>query len=118
MSYQYDWAVHFQRSVENSLDAPHVDFVHDFGAMNDTTFKLQPETSLVMVRYRERLREWEARGWRIDSAIVQRDARRVVYSIPGPGRREGGSRVLDAVPLIRNTVAPELAAPTAQRVPR
>lgn len=234
VSYQYDWAVHFQRSVENSLDAPHVDFVHDFGGMNNTTFKLEPESSVVeergswgashvivtdkqrfehghcgvshtwtwlffgqeerspsflfytfitpvdeqrvrrflvharnvqleekhdaalrkgndvaeredrvvieglrpvespldtrhefmvaddaiMVRYRERLREWEARGWRIDSTVVQRNARRVVYTVPSPARREGGSWVLDMVPLVRGTAGSESAARAAERVQR
>jgi len=216
MGYTYEWDAHFQRSVENSLDAPHVDFVHDFGSMNNTTFKLEPERSIVeergpwgavhlidtktqhfehghcgvshtwtwlvfgkgeqsprflfytfitpvdesrvrrflvharnvqldakvdeqlrpandtaerqdrvvieklrpaqsptdtrhefmvaedaiMVRYRERLREWEARGWRIDSDAVERLRRRVAFAIPSPGRRSGGAWVLDAIPLV------------------
>jgi nitrite reductase/ring-hydroxylating ferredoxin subunit len=215
MSYVYDWQVHFQRSVENSLDAPHVDFVHDFGGMNNTTFKLEPERSVVeergpwgavhlietskqrfehghcgvshtwtwlsfgkapeaprflfytfitpvderhvrrflvhvrnvqldagvdeqlrpandqaeredrvvieslrpaasptdtsheflvaddaiMSRYRERLREWEARGWRIDGEAVERRQKREAFAIPSPGRRQGGSWVVDVVPL-------------------
>lgn len=217
MSYVYDWKAHFQRSVENSLDAPHVDFVHDFGGMNNMTFKLEPERSVVeergpwgavhlietktqqfehghsgvshtwtwltfgkgsesprflfytfitprdessvrrflvharnvqldpavddqlrpvndvaeredrtvierlspaqspqdttrefmveddaiMVHYRERLQEWEARGWRIDSDEVRRQRRRVAFAIPSPGRRAGGSWVLDPIPLVR-----------------
>lgn len=217
MAYTYDWQVHFQRSVENSLDAPHVDFVHDFGRMSNSTFKLEPEKSVVeergdwgavhlidtktqhfehghcgvshtwtwltfgpavagarflfytfitpvdashvrrfllharnvqleekvdeqlrpandvaeredrvvieklhpaesptdtrhelmvpddaiMVRYRERLREWEQRGWRIDTDAWERQRRRVAFAIPSPGRRDGGSWVLDPVPLVR-----------------
>jgi phenylpropionate dioxygenase-like ring-hydroxylating dioxygenase large terminal subunit len=216
MAFTYDWDVHFQRSVENSLDAPHVDFVHNFGAMNNTTFKLEPERSVVeecgdwgavhlidtktqhfehghcgvshtwtwlvfgkgeqsprflfytfitpidesrvrrhlvharnvqletnvdeqlrpandiaeredrvvieklrpaespidthhefmladdgiMVRYRERLREWQARGWRIDSDEVHRLRQRSAFAIPSPARRSGGGWVLDAIPLI------------------
>lgn len=216
MDYTFDWQVHFQRSVENSLDAPHVDFVHDFGGMSNSTFKLEPERSVVeergawgavhlidtrtqhfehghcgvshtwtwlvfgqgeksprflfytfitpvdetrvrrflvharnvqldakvdgqmrpaneiaeredrvvieqlrpaesptdthhefmladdaiMVRYRERLREWEARGWRIDTRAVERQGRRVAFAIPGPGRRHGGNWVLDRIPLV------------------
>src|SRR5690606_29664141 len=40
----------FQRAVENSLDAPHVDFVHDFGGMSNSSFKLEPERSVVEER--------------------------------------------------------------------
>ncbi|MEO8444062.1 MAG: aromatic ring-hydroxylating dioxygenase subunit alpha [Gammaproteobacteria bacterium] len=215
MLYVYDWSAHFQRSVENSLDAPHVDFVHDFGGLSNTSFKLEPERSVVeergawgavhlietktqlfehghsgvshtwtwltfgkapnspkflfytfitpvdetrvrrfliqarnvqldpkvdeqlrpandsaeredrvvieklrpaesptdtqhefmvaddaiMVRYRERLREWEQRGWRIDTEAVNRQRQRFAFAIPGPTRRQGGSWVLDPIPL-------------------
>lgn len=221
MVYQYDWAVHFQRSVENSLDAPHVDFVHDFGGMNNTTFKLEPERSVVeerdpwgavhlidtktqhfehghcgvshtwtwlmfgkaanaarflfytfitpvdehhvrrflvharnaqldpqvdeqlrpandqaeredrlviealrpvespldtqheflvaddaiMARYRERLRVWQARGWRIDSEEIARRKKYAAFAIPSPARRESGGWVLDPVPLLPAGVA-------------
>lgn len=215
VSYTVDWDVHFQRSVENSLDAPHVDFVHDFGALSNSSFKLEPERSVVeekgawsavhlidtarqhfehgytgashtwtwlwfgmgekapkflfytfttpvdehhvrrflvharntqlepsfdvtlakgnevaeredrvvvekleprvspvdttheflvaddaiMVRYRQRLVEWEEKGWRIDTDTVERNARKVAYAIPSPARREGGSWVLESIPL-------------------
>jgi phenylpropionate dioxygenase-like ring-hydroxylating dioxygenase large terminal subunit len=227
VSYLYEWDVHFQRSVENSLDAPHVDFVHDFGAMQNTSFKLEPERSVVeergpwgavhlidtktqhfehghcgvshtwtwlyfgasatgprflfytfitpidecrvrrfliharnvqlqeamdatlrkgndiaegedravvekleprispvdtnheflvaddaiMIRYRARLREWESRGWRIDSDTVARNARSIAYAIPSPARRQGGSWVLDAIPLV---TTPQSAAQNAR----
>jgi nitrite reductase/ring-hydroxylating ferredoxin subunit len=216
MAYTYDWQVHFQRSVENSLDAPHVEFVHDFGRLTNTTFHFEPLSSTVeergswgaahvvetgtqfvehghcgvsqtwtwltlgkgprpprflfytfitpidegrvrrflfharnmqldpaideqlrpanniaegedravieqlrpaesptdtlhelmvpddaiMVRYRERLREWERRGWRIDTDEAGRLRKRVAFAIPGPGRRQGGGWVLDPVPLV------------------
>ena len=54
-----------------------------------------------VARYRERLLEWEARGWRIDEAALARDDQRVARAIPSPARREQPRGwVLDAVPVI------------------
>jgi phenylpropionate dioxygenase-like ring-hydroxylating dioxygenase large terminal subunit len=50
-------------------------------------------------RYRERLKQWEDRGWRIDTETVNRNCRRVAYAIPCPGRRLHKGWVLDAIPL-------------------
>jgi phenylpropionate dioxygenase-like ring-hydroxylating dioxygenase large terminal subunit len=50
--------------------------------------------------YREKLKEWEARGWRIDTEAVQRAGRHAVYAIPSPARRTDPKNwVLDSVPL-------------------
>jgi hypothetical protein len=49
--------------------------------------------------YREKLKRWEQRGWRIDVDAVERDHKRVVYAIPCPARRETKGWVLDPVPL-------------------
>lgn len=54
----------------------------------------------VIVRYREWLSDWDAKGWRIDFKALE--ARRIDYAfaIPSPGRREGGNWVLDTIPLM------------------
>jgi phenylpropionate dioxygenase-like ring-hydroxylating dioxygenase large terminal subunit len=50
--------------------------------------------------YRDKLREWEERGWRIDVEAVQRNRMKVAYAIPCPARRDNKGWILDAVPLI------------------
>ena len=50
--------------------------------------------------YRQYIKDWEARGWRIDSRKVEADKGRVGYAIPSPGRRESRNFPLDAVPLM------------------
>jgi phenylpropionate dioxygenase-like ring-hydroxylating dioxygenase large terminal subunit len=50
--------------------------------------------------YREYLKDWENRGWRIDSRKVEVDQGRVAYCIPSPERRTSGNWAIDAVPLI------------------
>jgi phenylpropionate dioxygenase-like ring-hydroxylating dioxygenase large terminal subunit len=52
-----------------------------------------------ILRYREKLREFEARGWRIDIDAVNRNRRKVAYAIPCPQRRRSKGWVIDPVPL-------------------
>ena len=71
---------------------------------------LQPRTNINenlmpadshMAHYRERLKEWEAMGWRIDQDEVDRNKLKVAYAIPSPTRRTSKNWTLNPVPLIR-----------------
>ncbi|MCP4001511.1 MAG: aromatic ring-hydroxylating dioxygenase subunit alpha [Gammaproteobacteria bacterium] len=53
----------------------------------------------VVLRYREWLAEWDAKGWRIDFPRLQAEKKATAFAIPSPGRRESGNWVLDPVPL-------------------
>lgn len=53
-----------------------------------------------IAHYREKLKEWEALGWRIDQEEVERNKMQVAYAIPSPARRESKNWTLDAIPLI------------------
>lgn len=55
---------------------------------------------LCIGHYRERLKEWESRGWRIDSDAVAANATKVAYAIPSPARRRHKGWVLDSIPLL------------------
>jgi len=50
--------------------------------------------------YRQYIKDWQARGWRIDSRKVEADKGRVGYAIPSPARRESRNFPLDTVPLL------------------
>ncbi|MDH3509679.1 MAG: aromatic ring-hydroxylating dioxygenase subunit alpha [Gammaproteobacteria bacterium] len=52
-----------------------------------------------MGHYRERLKEWQAKGWRIDQDEVDRNRNKVAYAIPCPDRRTSKNWTLDPVPL-------------------
>ena len=53
-----------------------------------------------IVRYRQRLAEWEQRGWRIDTDALAAGRRKQVRVIPSPARRESPRGwVLDTVPM-------------------
>jgi hypothetical protein len=51
-------------------------------------------------KYRDKLKAWEDRGWRIDMDEVNRNIRKVAYAIPSPDRRKHKGWILDAVPLM------------------
>ncbi len=53
-----------------------------------------------IARYRDRIKEWEARGWRIDLDKVDHNRKQVAYAIPCPARRGSKGWILDPVPLI------------------
>jgi phenylpropionate dioxygenase-like ring-hydroxylating dioxygenase large terminal subunit len=53
----------------------------------------------VVLRYREWLAEWDAKGWRIDVARLQAEKSTTAFAIPCPARQEMGNWVLDSVPL-------------------
>jgi len=54
----------------------------------------------VVVAYRERLKDWEDKGWRIDMKALRRRAGDAAFAIPSPARRQAGNWVVDPVPLV------------------
>ncbi|MDP6435791.1 MAG: aromatic ring-hydroxylating dioxygenase subunit alpha [Gammaproteobacteria bacterium] len=53
-----------------------------------------------VIRYREYLKDWEKRGWRIDLKALKRGKGDTAWAIPCPARRESGNWVLDPIPLV------------------
>lgn len=62
---------------------------------------LMPADKIVAL-YRQRMREWEYRGWRLDVEALNRRRERGdnVTVIPSPARRESSAWVLDPAPLL------------------
>lgn len=54
----------------------------------------------VLMNYRERLKDWQSRGWRIDVEQMNRDKGRVAYAIPGPSRHEHDDWAVTKVPML------------------
>ena len=53
-----------------------------------------------IVGYRNFIKQWDDRGWRIDTVALNRDLHSKAYAIPSPRRRTEKGWVFDAVPLI------------------
>ena len=101
----------------------HADRELDHGQDRDVLQELRPvltpETNIhetlvsadgPIARYRERLKEWEAKGWRIDVDEVRRNENKVAYAIPSPARRDSKGWALDPIPLLSGEAALRKAA--------
>lgn len=65
--------------------------------------ELLTEGDVILVKYREHLKDWEAKGWRIDRKALKRADSDTAYAVPCPGRRTSGNWILDAVPMLPGT---------------
>ena len=67
------------------------------GSSADLTVKADK----IQLTYRQKLKEWESMGWRIDMAAIRAGyPAKDTYVIPSPQRRETGNWVFETVPLI------------------
>jgi hypothetical protein len=80
--------------------------------MNEVRPRLTPPTrskELMMpadkciLQYRDKLDEFEAKGWRLDMEAIKAAQARgdVVFAIPSPARRETNLWVLDEAPRVK-----------------
>ena len=67
-----------------------------------TARELMMPADRIIAQYRDKLDEFERKGWRIDMVRLKKDLERgnVIYAIPSPARRETKGWVLEATPLV------------------
>jgi len=53
-----------------------------------------------VIKYREYLKRWEQKGWRIDARKLEETRKHVAYAIPSPARREKKGWTIDPIPLV------------------
>lgn len=101
---------HDQRIEEVTLQVVHEDVsiletLSPIRTPDTNTKEILVPGDTAVVRYRQHLKEWDARGWRIDYKKLQEKRGDVAFAIPSPARRESGNWVLDRVPLIEGEAA-------------
>lgn len=67
---------------------------------DNMTSEVMMPSDLAIVRYREFIKQWDEKGWRIDIEQVKKDELTKVYAIPSPRRRLEKGWVFDEVPLL------------------
>lgn len=72
------------------------------------------ESDKVVVLYRDALKRWERKGWRIDIDAINRNEGKVAYAIPSPARQNSKGWVIDPVPLIDRSSDSEHHADAAE----
>ena len=95
--------------VSNQDDAVLAD-VEPVLTPEDNTHENFTPSDTPLARYREQMKAWQAKGWRIDTAKVAENAGRVAYAIPSPQRRLHKGWALDAIPLVDGGRAAQAAA--------
>ena len=100
-----DKKVNQRNMVIASQDVKVVDKLQPRLTPPSRTKELMMPADRVIGQYRDKLDDFEARGWRIDMKSLKEHRERgdVIYAIPCPGRRESNAWVLDTVPLIAAT---------------
>jgi len=68
-------------------------------ATNTREFMLPADKPILL--YREKLKEWEALGWRMDIDSIAATQGKTAYAIPSPQRRSQKGWVIDPIPLIK-----------------
>ena len=71
------------------------------GPVNNVSELLLPEDRGVL-SYRERIKDWTDRGWRIDVAALSADGGGRAHAVPSPARQESSNWVVRPVPLIQS----------------
>ena len=66
----------------------------------DHTHDLLQSEEEAMAQYRKHLRQCEDKGWRIDTAELDRLGQSRASVIPCPARRAGGRWILPEVPML------------------
>ncbi len=75
-----------------------------------STEEVMVKADAVVVRFREYLKDWENRGWRIDSAKVEALRDQKAFVIPSPARRHSKGWAIEAAPIVAPDVATKAAA--------
>lgn len=70
------------------------------GTPDTLTKELLTPGDAAVVKYRDYLKTWDAKGWRIDWKAMKQNEENVAYSIPSPARRESGNWIMDTVPVV------------------
>lgn len=74
------------------------------------TEEVMVKSDAVVVRFREYLKEWENRGWRIDSAKVEALREEKAFAIPSPARRRSKGWAIESAPTTSPGLTTQAAA--------
>jgi len=99
-----------ESNMDEEVNKRNFDVVsQDIGVLTNVEPRLTPSSNTKefmlpadqpILKYREKLKEWDERGWRIDVNTVVSNSKKVAYAIPSPDRRNHKGWIIDPVPLL------------------
>ena len=80
-----------------------IEHLRPFGTPDTLTKELLLPGDAAVVRYREYLKDWEQKGWRIDWDTVRHQEEDVAFAIPSPERRDTKNWIIDTLPMVADS---------------
>jgi phenylpropionate dioxygenase-like ring-hydroxylating dioxygenase large terminal subunit len=98
---KHDGPIHARNKVIAQQDIDILENVYPRRTPISNTREFLVPADKAVVAYRQWLAKFDDRGWRIDwEEFTRRNNKTTAFAIPSPRRREGGSFVIEVVPLI------------------
>jgi phenylpropionate dioxygenase-like ring-hydroxylating dioxygenase large terminal subunit len=87
-----------------------IERVEPFYTPGSSTEEVMVKADAVINRYREYLKDWENRGWKLDTKQVEALREEKVFTIPSPARRTSKGWAIDAAPTVTPSANAKAAA--------
>ena len=107
---EMDAPVNERNNVVMQQDKVVVERLEPFCTPVSATDEVLVKADAVLVRFRERLNDFEARGWRIDEDAIAAAGDGKAYVIPSPARRHAKAWAIEAAPVVTSAPAARVAA--------
>jgi phenylpropionate dioxygenase-like ring-hydroxylating dioxygenase large terminal subunit len=105
---KHDGPIHARNKVIAQQDIDILENVYPKRTPISNAKEMLMPADRAVAAYREWLAKFDDRGWRTDWETFQRRTKNTAFAIPSPRRREGGSWVVEAVPLVDSREARKL----------
>lgn len=101
-----------RNEVVASQDRVVLDDLEPFYTPETNAYEFLMPADRAIVRYREKLAEWQELGWRIDVETLNRERSHKAFAIPSPARRERPTGwVLDPAPMMPAEIPARVSKP-------
>lgn len=107
---EYDERIHARNMVISDQDRVVLTEVEPVGTPPTNTREVMMPADRAILRYREILKEWKHKGWRVDMQELRAKRGDAAFAVPCPRRRTTGNWVLDPVPLLATAEETRAAA--------
>jgi phenylpropionate dioxygenase-like ring-hydroxylating dioxygenase large terminal subunit len=106
---QHDEAINKRQRLIQSQDVVILEAIEPFIPPATNTREVLMPADKAIARYRQFTKDWNAKGWRIDIARLEREAAETVFVVPSPARRTHKAWVTDPVPTLVAPAAKQAA---------
>ncbi len=107
---EMDTTINERNTAVMMQDKVVIERVEPFYTPGSSTEEVLVKADAVITRYREYLKDWEDRGWRLDTEKVDALREEKAFAIPSPARRSSKGWAIEAAPTFAPSAATKAAA--------